>query len=237
MPRYPSRRPAESSAEAGGVTAVDRALALLLAFREGDSTLSLGELVGRSQLVRSTALRLLASLQHFGLIRRLEDGRYVLGATISRLHAVYAATFSLEAEVMPVLRTLVRKTNEGAIFNVRQGDERVVLHHVRSTQSIQHHVEIGELAPLERGAGGRVLMAFSGAKGAIYDRIRRDKVAALVGDRQADLAGIAAPVFRAGQELVGAITLTMPANRYKQSHIVPVVEAARTLTARLGGTF
>jgi len=79
-------------------------------------------------------------------------------------------------------------------------------------------------------------MAFSGAKGAIYDRIRREKVAALVGDRRADLAGIAAPVFRAGQELVGAITLTMPANRYKESHIAPVVEAARILTAKLGGT-
>jgi len=133
MPRYPSRRPVESSAEAGGVAAVDRALMLLLAFREGDRTLSLGELVERSQLVRSTALRLLASLQHFGLIQRLEDGRYALGATIARLYAVYTATFSLEAEVMPVLRTLVRKTNEGAIFNVRQGDQRLVLHHVRST--------------------------------------------------------------------------------------------------------
>jgi hypothetical protein len=40
-------------------------------------------------------------------------------------------------------------------------------------------------------------MAFSGARGALYDRVRAEGVAALVGDRSPELAGISAPVFRA----------------------------------------
>ena len=62
MPRYPAQAPRNSSAEAGGVAAVDRALLLLTAYRAGDRSLSLADLAERAGLVKSTALRLLASL-------------------------------------------------------------------------------------------------------------------------------------------------------------------------------
>jgi DNA-binding IclR family transcriptional regulator len=237
MPRYPVKEPQVSSAASGGVAAVDRALLLLACFRAGDRSLALGELARRAGLVKSTTLRLLASLAHFGLVRRLEDGRYALGPEVARLQAVYTASFSLEALVMPVLRSLVERTRESAIYHVRQGDARLCLYRVDSPHAIRDHVQVGDLLPLDRGAGGRVLLAFSGARGALYARIRRDKVAALVGDRSKELAGIAAPVFRAGGELAGAVTLTMPAGRFDPRFVAPVRAAAERITRGLGGTF
>jgi DNA-binding IclR family transcriptional regulator len=234
MPRYPTTPPKKSSAKAGGVAAVDRALMLLAAFREADRALSLVELTERTQLVKSTALRLLASLIHFGLIQKLEDGRYALGPEVARLQSIYTATFSLEGLVMPVLRNLVDRTRESAAFHVRQGDMRVCLHRIDSPQPIRYHVQVGETLPLDRGAGGRLLMAFSGAKSALYDKIRKEGVAALVGDRSPDLAGISAPVFGAGGELAGAVTLTMPASRFRKEQIAPVKKAARTISEKLG---
>jgi DNA-binding IclR family transcriptional regulator len=236
MPRYPVKEPQVSSAESGGVAAVDRALVLLSSFRAGDRSLSLGELAQRAGLVKSTALRLLASLAHFGLVRKLDDGKYALGPEIARLQSVYTASFSLEGLVMPVLRALVQRTKESAIYHVRQGDARLCLYRVDSPQPLRDHVQAGDLLPLDRGAGGRVILAFSGAKGAIYDRIRRDKVAALVGDRSKDLAGIAAPVFKAGGEIAGAITLTMPASRFDPRFVAPVRAAAERVTRGLGGS-
>lgn len=233
MPRYPSRAPIQSSAAAGGVAAVDRALMLLAAFREGDQALSLAELAERTSLVKSTALRLLASLQHAALIQKQHDGCYALAPGVARLHSVFAATFPIESEVMPILKDLAGKTNETAVFYVRQGTERLVLYRVESHQTIQSRVKVGDLVPLSRGSGGRVLSAFSGARGAVYDKIRRDGVAALVGDRERDLAGIAAPVFRGIGNLVGALTLTMPAHRFKKSHAVIVKTAAQLMTKRL----
>jgi len=97
-------------------------------------------------------------------------------------------------------------------------------------------VQVGELLPLDRGAGGRVLMAFSGAKGAIYERIRREGYVALQGDRVPDLAGISAPVTGPDGKLVGALILTLPTYRYKDKHVAPVREAAKAISARLGGT-
>jgi DNA-binding IclR family transcriptional regulator len=234
MPRYPSKAPQRSSLEAGGVAAVDRALSLLAAFREGDRSLSLPELAHRTQLVKSTVLRLLASLMHFGLVQRSEDGRYTLGPEVARLQSVYARSFALEEIVMPVLRRLVDETQESAVYHVRQGDLRLVLYRVDSPHPIRDHVKVGDVMPLDRGAGGRVIMAFSGAEGAVYERIRRDGGVAIVGDRSPDLAGIAAPVFRHGNEIAGAVTLTMPTNRFHAGHIEPVKAAARAISARFG---
>jgi len=235
MPRYPAQAPLKSSAKAGGVAAVDRALLLLTAFRAADRSISLAELAGRASLVKSTTLRLLASLAHFGLVQRLADGRYALGPEIARLQAIYTASFSMDTVVLPVLRGLVEKTRESAAFHVRQGDSRVCLYRVDSPQPIRDHVQVGDLLPVDRGAGGRVLMAFSGARGALYEAIRRQGAVALVGDRSHELAGISAPVFRADGELAGAVTLTMPAHRFRKGHVVPVKAAARTITQALGG--
>jgi DNA-binding IclR family transcriptional regulator len=235
MPRYPAQAPRKSSAEAGGVAAVDRALLLLTAFKTGDRSLSLVELTERAQLVKSTTLRLLASLTHFGLVQRLDDGRYALGPEVARLQSIYTLSFSLETVVMPALRELVRETRETAVYHVRQGDTRLVLYRVESPQQLRDHVQVGDLMPLDRGAGGRVISAYSGAKGAIYDRIRKEGFVALVGDRSVDLAGIAAPVFRPQGELAGAVTLTMPAHRFKKNYVAPVKAAARAITQALGG--
>ncbi|HEX4944278.1 MAG TPA: IclR family transcriptional regulator [Usitatibacteraceae bacterium] len=235
MPRYPARAPVRSSAETGGVAAVDRALLLLCAFRPGDRELTLAALAGRSHLVKSTALRLLASLIHFNFIRRSEAGLYSLGPEIARLNGLVASSFSLEDEVMPVLVRLVARTKETAAFHVRRDDRRVCLYRVDSPQLLRDHGRVGDIFPLDRGAGGRVLLAFSGARGAIYDRIRRDGYAALVGDRLPEIAGISAPVFGAGGELIGAITLTLPTHRYKEKAIGPVREAAAAVTRKLGG--
>ena len=235
MPRYPVKDPQVSSAASGGVAAVDRALLLLASFRAGDLSLTLAELARRAGLVKSTALRLLASLAHFGLVRKLDDGRYALGPEIARLQSIYTASFSLEGVVMPVLRELVRRTRESAVYHVRQGDARLCLYRVDSPHPLRDHVQVGDLVPLDRGAGGRVLLAFSGAKGAIYERIRRDKYVALVGDRSKDLAGIAAPVFKAGGDLAGSVTLTMPAARFDERFVSPVRAAAAELTRALGG--
>jgi len=234
MARYQPRPLARSSAPEGGVAAVDRALLILAAFRQGDGALPLAELAARAGLVKSTALRLLASLQHFGLVQRRGDG-YALGPEVSRLGAAHAASFTLAETVMPALRRLAARTRESAAFHVRQGDQRLCLYRVDSPQPLRDHGRAGDLFPLDRGSGGRVLMAFEGAEGAIYDRVRRDKAVVLVADRVPDLAGASAPVFEAGGTLVGAVTLIMPASRCRPDHADQVREAAVELTRELGG--
>src|SRR6186713_1510379 len=131
---------ADSDAAPGGAAAVDRALTLLSAFRAGDTSLSLAELSSRTQLYKSTTLRLLASLEHARLVQRLDDGSYGLGTEVARLNAVYAASFSLERVVLPALRALVAATRESAAYHVAQGDSRLCLYRVDSPQPVRDHI-------------------------------------------------------------------------------------------------
>jgi DNA-binding IclR family transcriptional regulator len=225
---------AEVQAAPGGVAAVDKALSLLSAFRAGDTVLSLAELAGRTCLYKSTALRLIASLEHARLLQRCADGGYALGPELTRLQAIHAAGFSLEAEVMPILRALVARTRESAALHVRQGEQRLCLFRVDSPQPLRDHLRAGDLLPLNQGAGGRVLLAFAGARGQRYEQIRRDGLAEISGDRVEGLSGIAAPVFGARGELVGALTLSLPSNRLKPGLGAEVKAAAQSLSRQLG---
>ncbi len=230
------------NAAPGGAAAVDRALSLLSAFQPGDEALSLAQFAERTQLYKSTVLRLLASLEHARLVRRQEDGRYALGAEIARLHGLYAASFSLEGVVMPVLRDLVAATGESAAYHVRQpqGDAwaRLCLYRIDSPHPVRDHVRAGDLLPADRGAGARVLIAFGpeaewprGAKERkLCESIRAQGYYAAIGDRTAELGGISAPVLHADGGLAAAVTLTMPAHRYDERYIEPVCVAARRLT-------
>lgn len=237
MPRKAKQESqADLQAAPGGAAAVDRALTLLGAFRAGDKELGLPELAERTGLYKSTVLRLLASLVHAQLMQKMPSGRYRLGPEVARLFGIYARSFSLESVVLPALRELVERTGESAAFHIRQGSQRVCLHRVDSPHPVRDHIREGDLLPLERGAGGQVLMAFSGAPGEPYERIRQDGIVQLVGDRVPELAGISAPVFGALGELVGAVTLTMPVNRFAAAHGPHVKQAARDITLQLGGT-
>lgn len=226
---------ADEHAAPGGAAAVDRALSLLAAYRAGDGALSVTELAERTRLYKSTVLRLLASLAHAGLLQRGEDGRWMLGHEVARLGALHAASFSLEDVALPVMRELVARTRESASFHVRQGDQRVCLLRVDSPQLLRDHVRAGDVLPLDRGAGGRVLLAFGGARGRMYDRIRADGHAVLVGDRVSGLVGISAPVWQADGVLAGALTLTLPETRQRSAWVDALCAAADKITRRLGG--
>jgi DNA-binding IclR family transcriptional regulator len=234
MPRKPQTSSvADEQAAPGGAAAVDRALSLLTCFKQGDSALSVTELADRTRLYKSTVLRLLASLSHGGLLRKTPDGLWALGPEISRLAALYAASFSLEDVVLPVIKALVAKTGESVALHVKQGDQRLCLYRVDSPQLLRDHVRAGDVLPLDRGAGGRVLMAYSGAKGKIYDKIRHDGYILSFSDRVPGLVGISAPICKGDGALVGALTLTVPEGRFKERFVDDLRSAAAGLCAKL----
>lgn len=84
---------------------------------------------------------------------------------------------------------------------------------VEGPQSVRHNVRIGERLPLDRGAPGRVILAFSGEKGEPYETIRRRGFQISMGEREAEVSSVAAPVFRTNWSLLGSMCISGPSSR------------------------
>jgi DNA-binding IclR family transcriptional regulator len=137
------------------------------------------------------------------------------------------------------MRALRDECGESVSFYVRRQDLRVCLHRVDTTHTIRDHVREGDVLPMDKGSGGIVLMAFSGAPGELYERIRRDGYYIAIGERDSETAGISTPVFSAAQSLAGAFTLAGPRPRVDQALLksmrVSMLESAINASELLGG--
>jgi len=233
-----SEAPDSDTKSGGGVAAVERAIAVLNAFRAGDSSLSLNELARRTGMYKSTILRLLSTLVREHCIVRLDDGSYQLGSMLLHWGGLYQASLRLDDHVPPILRRLVQETEEGASFFTREGDHRVCLFRVDSPRSIRDHIRTGDLVPLDKGAAGRVLTAFDPTL-APAPKPPAQPFIVTIGEREPDIAAIAAPVFGPQKRLRGALALSGPAARFSDN-LMPAMSArllaaAADLTRRLGG--
>lgn len=230
---------ANGIANNGGVIAVTRALQVLEAFRIGERHLSLAELSRRTGLHNSTVLRLARTLALAGYMVQREEGEWRLGPAAGWLGARYQAGFDIHNVVEPTLRELSQATQESASFYVREGDERACIARTEGPQSVRHHVRIGMRLPLDLGAPGRVILAFSGEVGAVYETIRRKGFHISMGEREAQVSSVAAPVFGLNWRLLGSMCISGPTLRLTQqqleAHAQTVMDAANRLSYALAG--
>lgn len=229
----------ENAQESGGVTAVMRAMRLLDAFRIDDAFVSLSELSRRTGLHKTTVLRLARTMAQAGYVaKRTDDGAWRLGPAAGWLGARYQASHDVNNVIEPVLRELTLLTSESASFFVREGDVRTCLVRVEGPQAIRHHIRVGEALPLDKGAPGRVLLAFGGKRGRIYDEIRREGYYMSIGERDPEIASVSAPVFGRHNRILGSISVSGPAVRLPRETLQrfagTVIEKARALSYALG---
>jgi DNA-binding IclR family transcriptional regulator len=241
----------------GGIAAVDRACLVLRALERADDGARLTDLAHETGLALATLSRLLASLEHAGLARRGPDKRFALGPALLRLGMAYRRSLRLEPLVAPRLAELGAATDDAASFSVRDGARRVCLLRVDSTLPLRESVAPGDRLPLDAGAAGRVLRAFSEADPR-DEEIRTRGWAVSLGERVPELAAVAAPVFGLtdatrdaapattpgvpsippGVTLVGALSLSGLRSRFAGAGLrrrrALVIAAAQRLSASLG---
>jgi DNA-binding IclR family transcriptional regulator len=222
-----------------GVDVLDRAFSILFAFKAADAPLTLAALSQRTGLYKSTLLRLAGSLIHHRFLVKLDDGRYRLGPAGFTLGSIYQAGMNLGEVLLPIMRNLNKELGEAISFHVREGNVRICMYRISSTYTIGPQVRVGDIQSLEKGAGGRVLLAFSGQAGEPYETVRRCNFYMSSGERDPETAGISAPVFGTNQKLVGALGIVGPISRVDIPYMKKVkgrlLLAASEATEALGG--
>jgi len=218
------------------VIAVARALQIMEAFKPGERELALGELARRTLLHKTTVLRIARTLGERRYLVQTTSGAWRLGPAAASLGSRYHRSFDHAVVIEPVLRELARKTRESAAFYVREGHTRVCVARVDGPQPPRYHAQLGAILPLDAGAPGRVLLAYSGEPGEPYETIRRRGYHMTYGERDPAIASVAAPVFGFNHVIAGAVAATGPIERFDGvEHLRPVAKAAALLTLKLGG--
>jgi len=222
-------------AKTAGVDAVDRALTVMGCFTPtGAQSLSLAEIAAASGIYKSTILRLLGSLIAFGYVVRQPDGRYRLGPACWRVGAAYRRAFTLEDVVGDILDALMAETGETASYYIRDGDQRICLARREPPRAIRHAIVEGVAAPLDRGASGRVIRAWSHDATPEDADLRAAGFALSLGERDPDVAALAVPLFDVGGALLGALSVSGLRSRFDDAAQATIHAALVAAQSRLG---
>ncbi len=207
-----------------GVGTLDRAIAVLEAVEGGAR--SLPEVVAATGLPRSTAHRLLRALAVHGYVSLEGRFGYRLGPRLLRMAATARRQAPLRDLAQPALERLAAATGESAQLYVRSGPVRVCVAAVESDQELRTIVPIGAELPLSAGSAAKVFLAFDPDPRRFLRRARDPERfarevelarargwAASVGERQAGVGSVSAPVRGSDGGLVAVVSVSGPASR------------------------
>jgi DNA-binding IclR family transcriptional regulator len=249
------------------VGSVARATQLLDVLAASDAPLGVNELARRIGVNASTASRLLATLQDAGLVMRSDDGGpFRLGLKLVTLSDRVLSGLDVRALARPLLARLVAETGETATLSVPGETEAITVDFVPSPSSVVSMARVGRPSVSHATAAGKVMLAYAGAAAGRaggralpdsltaftprtitdpaaladeLDAVRARGWAEAVGEREADLAALAAPAFGRHGELAAILGVQGPVSRLpvaaRRSLREPLLVAAADLSMALGG--
>jgi DNA-binding IclR family transcriptional regulator len=247
---------ARQRARAAPETAVgtlDRVVDILNAVEAGSGTYT--DITRVTGLSKPTAHRLIRALEQHGFLMQARGAGYALGPRLLSLASSAMRELPLRDLAHPGLERLAKLTGESAQLYVREGDERVCVDAVESDNELRTIVVVGATLPLTKGSAGKVFLAKA------TDEDRRRVLATLsheaaarlarmvattarrgwadsIGEREAGVASVSAPVLDAVGGIVAAVSVSGPADRIGamrgRRYATAVMTAAHEIEAALG---
>ncbi len=241
------------------IRAVGRALAIFDAFDNEHLSLSLQEIAERIRMPKTTAFRLVATLERAGFLIRMDNQRYSLSLKLARLGGLVRSTLGIRDIARPVMLQVNEQLQETITLNAIVGNHRMVLDVVDTPSPLMSMARLGERMPLLLSASARVLMAYMPAEELEsvlaanvttpdFDRAALDRELARFkkqgfgisrGQRVPGLTAIAVPIFDIHDQVRYCLSVTGPSVRIDpRDHELAdiMVAAGRDISSRLGAS-
>jgi len=264
-PAGPAERSDRELLDGSAVRSVDRAAALLLALGDFPAEAGVTELARKLGLHKSTASRLLATLQRRGLVEQDEEsGKYRLGLVVIRLAARAEKTLDLRTLARPDLERLARATRETVSLGVLDGDRCLTVAQVDGPNMVACADWTGRTTPLHCVASGKVLLAALAERDILrlvkkglapctdrtitaleplfeeLARVRRRGFATAFSEWEPGQNAVAAPVQDARGRVIASVVIWGPAYRIVPGRVADLAAEARAaagaISIRLGGS-
>lgn len=224
------------------VRAVDRALDLLDTFSTSEPEFTLTELASRLGLSASTTYRLLVTLESRGYVERgNQSGGYSLGVTCLDLGNVFLSQLDLRERALPVMEALREECKETVHLGILDGNRMEVIYLEKLEgllPVVMRGSRVGGRVPAHCTALGKCMLAYL-PEAALHDfythvglrsytphtitdlneLLRELKETSRKGlaiddiEHELSVRCVAAPVWNHKKAVVGAISVSGPANR------------------------
>jgi DNA-binding IclR family transcriptional regulator len=171
-----------------GCQAVERAIGILELFDERRTLLAIGDVARELGVHRSTASRLMATLEAGGLLELDENGGYRLGLGLVTLAGHVLNRFPVRARGGQVLRELRDATGETAWLGVLDGQRITYLDQASSPHVTVNVDWVGVRQALTEGVTGRLLLAYQPRE--VIDRLVAEAEPGMPGLSETELAAV-----------------------------------------------
>ena len=230
--------------------------------RRGDVGVS--EVAAEIGVHKSTAFRLLATLEDRDLVEQTQDrGKYRLGVGVLRLAGAIPGRLGVTSQGRAVCEALAAEIGETVNIAVLQAHYAVNVDQVRGGAAVAVQNWVGQLTPLHATSSGKVLLSALGVEqrhtllvAAGLDRFTRRTVTSMaklerqlvhgrdlgyavtLEEYEEGLNAVAAPIRDHTGQVVAAVSVSGPAYRFgdaRMEELAPqVVAAGAEISRRLG---
>ena len=120
--------------------------------------MTLTECAALTGLNKSSAYRILVSLEEIGLVERI-DTQWRLGTRLGLLASIRQGHLELQREASPRLQELGRRFRAAVAYAVPDGDQMIYIERHESPDPFAPSARLGGRAPMWAGAAGRAVLS------------------------------------------------------------------------------
>jgi IclR family KDG regulon transcriptional repressor len=242
---------------------IQKAGELLALFDREHTEWGVREAATRLKIAKSSAHDLMSSLAQLGFLNRTEENRYRLGWRLVTLSETLLATTELRKEAHPVMEELAAQYQETIHLAVLDGTQAVYVDKLEGKQAVRVELtSLGARLYAHCSALGKVLLAYSPVEDVkriiqtaglprftdntitqeedllqSLSKIRKQGFAYDMEEILPDLCCVAAPIYNHTGQIIAAISMSIPAYRFKRSQTEyreAIVRTAKIISERLG---
>ena len=227
-----------------------RGLAVLELFDSLHTEMTITEIADKLELNRSSAFRLIYTLEHCGFLRRLSQKTYALDSRVMALGFHSLSKLSLNELAVPVMKSLREQVKIAVHLSILDGTDVVFIHNLQSMGAFTSNLQIGTRWPAHATVIGQLMLArlsstelekryanftdwnsFSeltptSLKQLIkrLDSIRDEPFLISWGHYNSDMAACASPVFnQLNLNIVGVISVSCPITTYSEDEFKTLI--------------
>lgn len=234
---------------------VKKAMSLLDLFTENERELSLQDIAMKADMPKSTAYRLLSTLEAGGFLDKTKetkhDSRYRLGLKLLELGQLVTERLELRQTALPFMRQLAEEINEVIHLVVVNQLKAVYVEKVDSTRALRLNTKVGKNAPLHIGSGPKMLLAHLTAdeKDAVFsetlyckdgkEKINKDQLlhelekikekgfAYSIGEQDEDTTGISYPIYDHRGKVIASLAVSGLSSYYEGDNLTNIKRHAK----------